>query len=43
VLLDEQQVVFKSILAKVAEARDLGTKASSSSAAGRAPASRSSP
>lgn len=27
VLLDEQQVVFKSILAKVAEARDLGTKA----------------
>jgi uncharacterized protein len=27
VLLDEQQVVFKTILAKVAEARDLGTKA----------------
>jgi uncharacterized protein len=27
VLLDEQQVVFKSILAKVAEARDLDTKA----------------
>ncbi|MFP4235238.1 MAG: DUF2075 domain-containing protein, partial [Nitriliruptoraceae bacterium] len=27
VLLDEQQVVFKSILAKVAEARDLSTKA----------------
>lgn len=27
VLLDEQQVVFKSILAKVAEAHDLGTKA----------------
>ncbi len=27
VLLDEQQVVFKSILAKVAEARELGTKA----------------
>ena len=26
VLLDEQQVVFKTILAKVAEARDLGTK-----------------
>jgi uncharacterized protein len=27
VLLDEQQVVFKTILAKVAEAKDLGTKA----------------
>jgi uncharacterized protein len=27
VLLDEQQVVFKTILAKVAETRDLGTKA----------------
>ncbi len=27
VLLDEQQVVFKTILAKVAEARDLGTRA----------------
>lgn len=27
ILLDEQQVVFKSILAKVAEARDLDTKA----------------